>query len=110
MTLTELLEKQFGVKTRTIINPLVTSLTGNVDKVLSNNPNRLAWIIINLGSNSAYGSWLRYPSSTKGFLLSALGGTASVMWNEDFELVGSEVYVKGTTGDTIYVVAVVTAE
>lgn len=110
MTLGELLDKQFGVKTRTIINPLVTTLTGGVDRVLANNPNRLAWLIVNLGANSAYGSWLRDPSSTKGFVLSALGGSASLMWNEDFELTGQEVWVTGTAADTIYVVEVVTAE
>lgn len=110
MTLKDLLQKQFGVKTRTIINPLVTTLTGGIDRILSNNPNRLAWIIINLGGNSAYGSWLRNPSSTKGFVLSALGGFASMRWDVDFELVGQEVFINGTLADTIYVVEVVTAD
>lgn len=110
MTLKDLLNRQFGVKTRSVINPLVSTLTGGVDQVLSNNPNRLAWLIMNLGANAAYGSYLRDPSSTKGFMLSALGGTASTIWNEDFELVGQEVFVKGTAGDTLYIVEVVTAE
>lgn len=111
MTLKDLLEQQFKVKTRTVINPVLSdgTLTGNVDKILSNNPNRLAVLIINLGSNSCYIGFDRDVSSTKGILVSQLGGSASLLWNEDFELTGYEMYAKGTLADTLYVVEIVTA-
>jgi len=109
MTLQDLLLQQFKVRTRQNINPEVSTLTGGVDKVLGNNPNRLAWLILNLGSNAAYLSFTNDPSATKGILLSAAGGTASMVWNEDFETVGYEVYCKGTASDTLYVIEVVTA-
>jgi len=109
MTLQDLLLQQFKVKTRQNINPEVSTLTGGVDKVLGNNPNRLAWVIINLGANSAYVGFTNDVSASKGILLSALGGSASMVWDEDFETVGYEVYCKGTAADTLYVIEVVTA-
>ena len=110
MTLQDLLFKQFTVKTRANINPEISTLTGGVDKILSNNPNRLAWIIINLGDDAFYISFERDPSATKGIVLSGGGGSASMLWNEDFDLVGYELFGKGTLGAKIYVIEILTAE
>ena len=110
MTLQDLLLTQFKVKTRANINPEISKLTGGVDKVLSNNPNRLAWIIINLGDDSSYLSFERDPSLTKGIIISGGGGTASMLWNEDFDLVGYELFIKGTADQYLYVIEILTAE
>ncbi len=110
MTLQDLLLTQFKVKTRANINPEISTLTGGVDKVLSNNPNRLAWIIINLGDDATYLSFERDPSSTKAIILSGGGGSASMLWNEDFDLVGYELFGKGTQNQTLYVIEILTAE
>lgn len=110
MTLQDLLLEQFKVKTRANINPEVSRLTGAVDKVLSNNPNRLAWIIINLGSNETHFGFDRDVSSSKGIRVTAAGGIVSMIWNEDFDLVGYEVFAKGTNLDYLYVLEILTAE
>ena len=110
MTLQDLLLTQFKVKTRANINPEISTLTGGVDKILSNNPNRLAWIIVNLGSNSTYFGFDRDVSSSKGITITGNGGTASMRWNEDFDLVGYELFAKGTLSDVLYVVEILTAE
>lgn len=110
MTLQDLLLERFKVKTRANVNPEVSTLTGGVDKILSNNPNRLAWVIINMGSNTAYLGFDRAVSSSKGIILSISGGSASMLWNEDFDLVGWEVFAKGTNGDNLYVLEILTAE
>lgn len=110
MTLQELLLGQFKVKTRQIVNRGTTLMTGAVVQVLPNDPNRLAWVIINLGVAAAYLGFERDVSATKGIALTASGGSASLVWNEDFETVGYELFALGTVGDNLYVVEVVTAE
>lgn len=110
MTLQGLLLQQFKVKTRQTINPEISTLTGGVDKVLGNNPNRLAWVIINLGSDTAYLGFTLDVSANKGIAVSPNGGFASMIWDEDFETVGYELFCKGTASDVLYVVEVVTAE
>lgn len=112
MTLSELLDKQFTVLTRTLVNERgQTNIGTTVVKILDNNPNRLAWIIINLSANYLYIALTNDPSSTKGILVGANGGTASMLWNEDFEATGWEIFGVGSSTNTyVYCIEVVTAE
>ena len=112
MNLSELLDQQFKVKTRTEINQQgVTNVGTSVKKLLGNNPNRLAWIIINLSVNTLYIALTNDPSSSKGILVGANGGTASMLWNEDFEATGYEIWGLGSSTNTyVYIIEVVTAE
>jgi len=112
MNLSELLDQQFKVKTRTEINKEgVTNVGTSVKKLLGNNPNRLAWIIINLSVNTLYVALTNDPSSSKGILIGANGGTATMLWNEDFEATGYEIWGIGSASNTyIYIIEVVTAE
>jgi hypothetical protein len=111
MTLKDLLEKQFGVKTRVVINPMdVTAVGTSVTQILGNNPNRLAWMLVNLSPNDLYIAFERDVSVDKGIYLSPTGGTVKFLWNEDFELTGYEVWAVSTGADSaIYLVEVVTA-
>lgn len=112
MTLGELLDKKFGVKTRSEINVEGQVAIGtSVVKILGNNPNRLAWIIVNLSVNTLYIALTNDPSSSKGILIGANGGTATMIWNEDFETTGWEVWAVGSASNTFtYIIEVVTAE
>lgn len=112
MTLGELLDKQFGVKTRTVMDSLgVVNIGTSVKKILDNNPNRLAWIICNLSSNTLYIALTNDPSSSKGILVGANGGIVSMLWNEDFESTGWEIFGLGSSTNTyIYSIEVLTAE
>jgi hypothetical protein len=111
MTLKDLLLEQFKVKTRTIVNPLRATLDTTAKKVLDDNPNRLAWIIVNLSTTTAYLGLDRDVGANKGILLSPNGGSAMMIWDEDFETTGWEIWGKaGADGSPIYVIEVVTAE
>jgi len=111
MTLKDLLEQQYKVKTRLVINPLgVTSVGITVSQLLPNNPNRLAWMLVNLSANDLYIAFERDVSVNKGIYLSPTGGSVKFLWSEDFELVGYEVYAIATGATSaIYLVEVVTA-
>ena len=87
MPLKDLLMERFSVKTRAVENPLnVTSLGATAQKLLSNNPNRLGFVIVNLSANIVYIGLENSVSSTKGIRLDANGGSSGCIWDEDFDM------------------------
>lgn len=92
MPLADLLERRFGVKTRGVRDPLGVSPIGvNPIVVLANNPNRLGFIIMNLSANVVYldlTNEVNAGAGTEvGLRLDANGGFATMIWNEDFQMV-----------------------
>ena len=90
MPLETLLMERFKVKTRAVENPqAVTSLGTTAQIILANNPNRLAWVIVNLSANVIYIGFTRTVSATtgaeQGVRLDANGGSAVMIWDEDFQ-------------------------
>lgn len=108
MTLQDLLTKKFGVKTTHEINPVTDTVGTSTTKVLGNNPNRLAFTIINLSSNVVYLGFDRDVSSSKGIYLSPNGGSLSMLYDEDFNSVGYEVFGKAADDSKIYLIEIVT--
>ena len=105
MSLSTLIEREFGVKTGSRENPITDSVGVSAARVLPNNPNRLSWVIVNLSANIVYLAFSPDVSSSKGILLSANGGIGSMIYKEDFELVAREVYaVASAAASAIYVV------
>jgi hypothetical protein len=97
--LSDYIQKKFGVKTRTVVNPkgdvdVATTVTSIVDQ----NPDRLALLIINIGSNNVYLGFNQEVSTTRGILIVANGGSYSMIADEDLELVGYPVYGVTSTG------------
>ena len=108
MPLKDLLERQYGVKTDTIINPLVVQVETTVTQLLKPNPNRLAWTLINLGANPVYAAFTPDVATTKGIYCSATGGVVGLLWSEDFELVCYPVWaIVESAAAAIYLVEVV---
>lgn len=107
MPLKELLESQFQVKTRPIVNALVDQVTAGVTKIASNNPNRLALVVINTGTAAMWILFDSTVSSEKGIMLGELGGSATILWDEDFDTVGWEWYAYSILGGFITVVEIV---
>ena len=108
MTLQDLLEKQYGVKTDIRINPLVTQVQTTLTQLLKPDPNRLAWTLINLGSNALYVGFDEQTSTTRGVYVAATGGVFSLLFNEDFSLVAFPVYAITTVAAAdIYLVEVI---
>jgi len=85
MNVAELIEKRFGMVTKAQANPLVEEVMIEQTRILPNNPNRLAWIILNLSGNNVFIALDRKVSDEHGILLTPNGGSATMIYEEDFE-------------------------
>ncbi|NIQ91313.1 MAG: hypothetical protein GWN93_20815 [Deltaproteobacteria bacterium] len=85
MNVADLIARRFGIRTRAQQVPLVQTVGTSVVRVLPNNPNRLAFVIVNLSSNNVYVAWDLAVSTTRGVLLTPNGGSLTVVYEEDFE-------------------------
>jgi len=92
MNVAELIEKRFGMVTRAQANPLVDEVDIALTRILPNNPNRLAWIILNLSANNVFISLDTDTSAAHGILLTPNGGSATMIYEEDFEATCWEVF------------------
>lgn len=89
MPLDILLMEQFKVRTRAVENPDgVTTATTTAQEILANNPNRFAFVIVNLGDKVCYVGLSSDVSSTNGIRLDASGGSFGCIWSEDFQMTG----------------------
>jgi len=108
MPLADLIQRRFGVKTSTVKSPASTTVGTTVEKKLSVNPNRLAWLIVNLSANIVYLGWDNQVSSSRGIALAPAGGNAVCTPEEDFELPSEEVYlVASGAGSAVFIVEIV---
>lgn len=82
---------RFQGKTYAQETTLTTSTTRAV--LLSNNPNRLFWIVINEGVSDVRVSTDPGITTASGWLVPAGGGVLSMFWEEDGESVGYTVYI-----------------
>lgn len=92
MALSRYVEKKFGVKTRAypIADP-VSCLT-TVTVILPNNPDRLGYLLVNLGDTAMYVAWDRGVLASHGVYIGKGGGSFSLAADEDGELVGYELF------------------
>lgn len=91
-TLYELLQAHFGIKTSYRVNPETTLVDDEVTKIFSYNPNRVGLVIVNTGTANFYLSPLNTATPGVGVLVAAGGGSVAFTWDEDFELVSSELW------------------
>jgi len=99
-TLTQLIDEKFGVRVRPVINPLISSVGTTPARLFANNPNRFAFLVVNLSGNELYILNENTVSPTRGILLVAYGGTYVGLWNEEFHLVGWEWWAVGSAAGT----------
>ncbi len=92
VTLYQLLQAHYGVKTSYNENPLVAQVAVTVTQILSHNPNRVGLLITNAGANTVYVSPKNTVAVGAGQVLVANGGGISFSWLEDFEFVANEFY------------------
>lgn len=106
LALTEMLEALFGVKTVERINPLVTQCQNTVTRLLPINENRVSLVIFNLSVNSLYILPANDVSSTKGMYIAPSGGSISLIWDRDFNLVAKDWYgIAGAANSAILCVS-----
>jgi len=108
--LSEFVEKEFGVKTNTKINPITDTVETSATQILKNNPDRLAAIIINLGINPIYVSPYADVSRFKGIRIGPNGGSLILNAKEDLELVGYEWWAVAETSSCKVFIMEVEAE
>ena len=109
MNVVELLERVYGVKTTHSINPEVAQVETTLTKILSFNPKRVSFILINLGANFLTVAPDPLVSATRGIYLVPNGGTLSMVWTEDFEMPTFEWFgIADTAACEIFVMEVLT--
>ena len=109
MNVVELLEREYGVKTTYRLNPETdtVALKPDITKVLSYNPRRIAFILVNLGTGIIHVSPQGDVSNEKGIYLVANGGTLTMVWTEDFEMPTFEWYaIADTIACKVYILEV----
>jgi len=103
-----LLQSRFGLKTHTLINPVVAAVGVAAIQIARNNPDRVGFIMINLSANIVYISPVIGVLATSGIKLDANGGLVSFVWDEDFELVSSELFAIATgAASDVYILEVI---
>ena len=85
-----LLKKQLGVTTYERISAAGVTVGVAASRVVRQNPNRVAFVFVNLSVNSIYISPIITPSATRGIRVGPSGGLLRVVWDEDFSLTGYE--------------------
>ena len=99
--------KRFGFPTRAVENPVTAELKTSAEPVLKNNPDRVFWLIINLGANVGFVALSSDVGPTKGVRLDTYGGWASMSVEEDGEAVAYEVHGVAPAGTSeIYVLEI----
>lgn len=99
MNVAELIEKRFGIKTRTQSVSFDNLDTSIHTKVLPNNPNRLGWAAVNLGAVNVFVAFDVAVSLTRGILLTPNGGSMTSLYEEDFEATCWNVYAMAEGDD-----------
>lgn len=104
-----LLEREFGATIRTITDPVVSSVGTSAVEFLRQDPNRVAFLIVNLGVSDLYVGLGPDVASTKGIIIGNSGGSMSVNYKEDGDLPGRSWWILSASGTVnFHTMAVVT--
>lgn len=111
IALADLLMERFKVRTRAVENPTGETAAEDTAKViLGNNPNRLAFVIVNLGDTP---TWValsnQVAAETYGIRLDGNGGSFSCIWDEDFQMTAWAWWIIAEAAEepAIYVIEVI---
>lgn len=109
MPLVDLLRERFKITTRGVENPNnLLQATAIPQLVLSNNPNRLGFLIVNLSGNPMFVALDRGVGADHGIRLAANGGNFGCIWDEDFELTAWAWWIVAPAGPSdLFSIAVV---
>jgi hypothetical protein len=89
-TRSDLIRDRFGLVVQVNRDPGTTVVGLTATQLLNQSPNRLALTIINNGTGRI---WLfpgNNPSVTHGIVLAAGGGQVSLVWDDDWDVLGFE--------------------
>jgi hypothetical protein len=89
-TRADLLRDRFNVEVGCNLDPVVAAVGVTALRVLEQDPNRLAFTVINLGTGKVYLRPQSPATPTSGIVLGAGGGSVNLEWQTDYDLVGYE--------------------
>ncbi len=87
LSVTDMIQALLGVKTYQVINPVTASVGVAQTLIARGKPQRAFLLIVNLSANVVYVSPDNLVSATHGIRLAPGGGTVSMIWDRDLELV-----------------------
>jgi len=86
----ELLEAHFGMQTTYRLSPPAFQIGVAVTQLVGYDPNRLGIVIVNTGATTAYLSPENTIAAGAGIVLAPNGGSVSLNWDKDFDLVAQQ--------------------
>ena len=92
MAAAEISRERFKGPTRPVVNPITDTVQTTATKILNNNPDRLAVVIVNLSANRGFIGFDRQVGPTRGIPVEASGGVVTMNVEEDGETVGYEIH------------------
>ena len=92
MALRELSRERFKGPTRPVVNPITDTVGTTATKILNNNPDRVALVIVNLSENRGFMGFDRQVEPTRGIPVEAQGGVVTMCVEEDGEATGYEIH------------------
>ena len=110
MITNDLLVKLYGARTTQSINPLISSVGTTATKLLTSNPQRVAFVVTNLSTYIMYLKPDPSVSSNSGIVVDASGGSVSLNFRDDLGLVTSEWWIvsAGASSDLLVIEQVIT--
>jgi len=99
-TLKDLVNDKFGVSTRPVLNPVIQTVDANELMLFNNNPNRFAFLVMNLSGNILYILPDNGVTANRGIRLNANGGQYIAIYDQDFDMVGYSWFCIGSAPGT----------
>ncbi len=101
-----LVEQDFGIPIDIQEDPEQTNIGTSVELFLRNDPDRVGFIVVNLGDTTLYIKPKADVSPTSGIPVPGQGGSATVIFREDFMMVGMDWYaISVSSANDIYTMA-----
>lgn len=107
--LADLIERRFGCKVYPEFMPKVEAITTTEKQILKTNPDRVSFLLLNLGTAVCYVHFKSDVSASLGVYLDKNGGFWEAPFDIYGELIGYEWWCEGTAGTNIYIVSLIGA-
>lgn len=94
----------FGFTTHYTENPLVNEVGVAATQIMRSNPQRVGLVVVNLSGNVMYIAPNNQVTAASGIYLAPNGGSASMVWDRDFEMCSMPWYaIAGAANSDVYV-------
>lgn len=100
--LSDYMVKRWGVRTRSVENPVTPTMGAGKTLFLRNNPDRMMFVVVNYDTVLMRIAPSIAVAADYGLPLDPAGGFAVITADDDGELVGYEWYAYSAAGGTIY--------